>query len=290
MARILAVGNATLDIINIVDGYPAEDMEVRASAQQIRRGGNAANTLVALSQLGHHCSWAGTLANEPDGSLILADLAHYQIDTSAVHTVAQGKVPTSYVALNKRNGSRTIVHYRDLPEYSHSDFAQIDLSNLDWIHFEGRNIDELRQMIERVQKLHPALHVSLEVEKVRPGIESLFSYASVLLFSKEFTRHHGYQEALPFLASLHERGTRAQLVCAWGELGAFALDTQGNRLHAAAHPPAQVVDTLGAGDVFNAGIIDALVRGSDLAAALDDATRLAGKKCGIYGLDGLARY
>src|SRR5512143_319051 len=94
LARILAVGNATLDIINIVDGYPAEDMEVRATAQQIRRGGNAANTLVALSQLGHQCSWAGTLANEPDGSLILADLTRYRIDTCAVHTIAHGKVPT----------------------------------------------------------------------------------------------------------------------------------------------------------------------------------------------------
>lgn len=288
MARILSVGNATLDIINIVDGYPAEDMEVRANAQQIRRGGNAANTLVALSQLGHHCSWAGTLANEPDGSLILADLARYHIDTSAVHTVAHGKVPTSYVALNKRNGSRTIVHYRDLPEYSHRDFAQIDLSSLDWIHFEGRNIDELRQMMERVQKLRPALPVSLEVEKVRPGIEALFPYASVLLFSKEYARHHGYQDAVPFLASLRERGTRAHLICAWGELGAFGLDTQGNSFHAPAHPPTQVVDTLGAGDVFNAGIIDALVRGKSLEAALDDATRLAGRKCGIYGLDGLA--
>src|SRR5512139_1196567 len=204
LSRILAVGNATLDIINTVDGYPAEDMEVRAIAQQIRRGGNAANTLVALSQLGHHCSWAGTLANEPDGSLILADLAYYRIDTSAVHTVPHGKVPTSYVSLNKHNGSRTIVHYRNLQEYSHRDFEQIDLTHFEWIHFEGRNIDELHLMMEQTKKICPELPVSLEVEKVRPGIESLFSYATVLLFSKEFARRRGYQEALPFLTAMHQ--------------------------------------------------------------------------------------
>ena len=289
MARILAVGNATLDIINIVDGYPAEDMEVRATAQQIRRGGNATNTLVALSQLGHHCSWAGTLANEPDGSLILADLARHQIDTRAVLTVAQGKVPTSYVTLNKRNGSRTIVHYRDLPEYRYTDFEQISFDGLDWIHFEGRNIDELFLMMQRVQTIRPDLPVSLEVEKLRPGIERLFSFASVLLFSKELARHHGYEKALPFLQSLRRNGIAARLVCAWGEQGAFGLDQQGNESHAAAYAPAQVVDTLGAGDVFNAGIIDALVDGETLHAALHSATRLAGKKCGTYGLDGLAR-
>ncbi len=289
MARILAIGNATLDIINIVDGYPAEDMEVRATAQQVRRGGNATNTLVALSKLGHHCSWAGTLANEPDGSLIRADLARYRIDTSAVHTAAHGKVPTSYVALNRRNGSRTIVHYRDLPEYSHRDFEQIRLDGLDWIHFEGRNIEELRLMMQRVRTIRPALPISLEVEKVRPGIDTLFPYASVLLFSKELARHHGYQEAVAFLTSMRATGTTAQLICAWGESGAFGVDTQGNGYHAPAHPPARVVDTLGAGDVFNAGIIDALVQGKGLEAALHDATLLAGKKCGIYGLDGLLR-
>ena len=289
MAQILAVGNATLDIINIVDGYPAEDMEVRATAQQIRRGGNATNTLVALSQLGHHCSWAGTLANEPDGSLILADLASHQIDTSAVHSVAQGKVPTSYVALNRRNGSRTIVHYRDLPEYNHRDFEQIDLGNFDWVHFEGRNIDELHMMMEWVRELRPELPVSLEVEKVRPGIEAIFSFASVLLFSKEFARHSGHGEAQPFLHGLQQRGISGLLICAWGEQGAYGLDGNGICHHAPAHPPVQVIDTLGAGDVFNAGIIDALVQGKPLEAALNDATQLAGMKCGIYGLDGLRR-
>jgi hypothetical protein len=30
MAHILAIGIATLDIVNTLDGYPAEDSEVRA--------------------------------------------------------------------------------------------------------------------------------------------------------------------------------------------------------------------------------------------------------------------
>ena len=38
MATILAIGIATLDIINSVDGYPREDQEVRASERHYRRG------------------------------------------------------------------------------------------------------------------------------------------------------------------------------------------------------------------------------------------------------------
>ena len=43
MAHILAIGIATLDIVNTLDGYPAEDDVVRALRQRVSRGGNATN-------------------------------------------------------------------------------------------------------------------------------------------------------------------------------------------------------------------------------------------------------
>ncbi|MFO7557621.1 MAG: PfkB family carbohydrate kinase [Desulfobacterales bacterium] len=184
MARILAVGNATLDIINLVDNYPHEDQEVRALSQQRCRGGNATNSLVVLSQLGHDCSWAGTLASEPDAEAILADLQQHKIDLSAVHTVDHGKVPTSYVSLSRASGSRTIVHFRDLPEYDADYFTQIDLDQIDWVHFEGRNLVQVKQMLEHLRREHPGLPCSIEAEKPREGIEQLFPYADLLMFSR----------------------------------------------------------------------------------------------------------
>lgn len=287
MARILAVGNATLDIINLVDHYPREDQEVRALSQQRRRGGNSANTLVVLSQLGHQCAWAGTLAAEPDAEVIRSDLASHNIDLSAVHTTSHGKVPTSYVSLSRDSGSRTIVHYRDLPEYQAHDFNAIDLNAFDWIHFEGRNIEQVTQMLARIQQERPDLKCSLEVEKIRPGIEALFNKVALLMFSKEYALHQGCRSTTEFLTRMAAKNRQADMSCTWGSEGAAALSRDGDLFHTPAFPPPRVIDTLGAGDTFNAGLIDQRVRGHSLDIAITEAARLAGRKCGQYGLNNL---
>jgi len=284
MAAILGIGIATLDIINTVDGYPDEDAELRAIKQRVCRGGNATNTLVVLSQLGHNCTWGGVCVDEPDGQRILEDLAYNGIDTSPCRIEFRGKVPTSYITLNQRNGSRTIVHYRDLPEFSFADFQMIHFLAFDWLHFEGRNVVETARMLERVRQICPLIPVSLEVEKPRSHIEQLFSKADVLLFSKVFAQ--GNEPAL-FLQKMQRQAPRARLVCAWGKDGAYGLETDGTLCYSPAYPPLRVVDTLGAGDTFNAGIIDSLCRQQDLPTALNYACRLAGKKCGQLGLSTL---
>jgi ketohexokinase len=284
MARILIVGNATLDIVNQVESYPHEDQEVRATAHAIRRGGNAANSAVVLSQLGHQCYWCGTLADEPDGALIRTDLLQHNVKLDHIHNVHNGKVPTSYIVLSRDSGSRTIVHYRDLPEYPATAFAAINLTDFDWLHFEGRNVAELKMMLTRTKEIAPQLPLSLEVEKERAGMEELLPLADLLLFSRDYAEQQGAKSGEAFLQQTAERKFKAMLTCSWGDNGAYAMGCNSALYHSPAHNPAKVIDTLGAGDVFNAGIIDQLVKGESLKKALSAATRLAGIKCGVPGL------
>lgn len=108
------------------------------------------------------------------------------------------------------------------------------------------------------------------------------------------------------------------MICAWAEEGADALEPDGTLVHADAFPPERLVDTLGAGDTFNAAVIFALsggghgpsgsalpgtaphlpaaphgsvsvspFPGQSLRDALTFGCRIAGKKCGIHGYDGI---
>lgn len=287
MARLLGIGNATLDIVHLVDGYPQENQEVRARARSVRRGGNTANTLVVLSQLGVACSWAGTLVDDHDGALIRADLSAHGIDIGHCHYVRHGSIPVSSILVNTRNGSRTIVHYRDLPEYSPAEFESVGLAPFDWLHFEGRNVDGTRRMLERARRLRPEIPVSVEIEKPRDAISSLFGYADVLLFSRVYAEALGHRDPLSLLHAVRPQCPQALLFCTWGESGAAALDRQGQASRHDAVVPHAVVDTLGAGDTFNAGIISACLDGLDAAAALARGCRLAGKKCGQSGFGNL---
>ena len=283
MAKILAVGIATLDIINTVDRYPVEDSEVRAISQQKTRGGNATNTLAVLSQLGHECHWAGVLVDETDTQLIRHDLAQYNIDVQACQQAKNGKMPTSYITLDRQTGSRTIVHFRDCPEYSFASFRALDLTAYDWIHFEGRNIAQTQLMLQYLKQHHPDMPCSLEIEKPRPDITSLFDLPDVLLFSKDYVLAQGTQDPTDFLQSLTKPHTTLAS-CTWGSQGAWLIDVSGIIHHATAINDGLIIDTLAAGDTFNAGMIHSLSIKKPHRQALDYAVQLAKHKCQQSGL------
>lgn len=283
MTRILLVGTATLDIVYTLDRYPLEDDEVRAQGLRVCRGGNAANTAVVLAQLGHASSFFGVLANAPEKAVIDLDFARHGVSFSACPHLP-GRLPTSSIYLSGRH--RTIVHYRDLPELTAEQFNGIDLDSFDWVHFEGRNVPQLLLMLARVRKLRPEAMISLELEKPRDGIEAAWGMADLLICSRGYASHCGHDDPVAFLLWLRGKSPGNVLAAAWGESGAYGLAVDGEVVvHSPAILPEQVVDTLGAGDTFNAGLIGGLADGQALPDALQTACALAGRKCGVYGLD-----
>jgi ketohexokinase len=283
MSRILAVGIATLDIINTVDHYPHEDEKLRALSQHIRRGGNAANTACVLTQFGHEVNLLCTLAQDASAEQVKKNLAQHGVSLEQIVEIATATTPTSYIILNQQNGSRTVVHHRDLPELEAKHFASIQVERFDWFHFEGRNLSETEKILSGLKRNIIDQSISIEIEKARDGIERLFPFADVLFFSRHYAVKQGYHSADDFLHALHASTGSAILVCSWGEHGAYACDQHGNLFHSPAFVPVEVVDTIGAGDTFNAGFISALLDGQSVESALISACKLAGRKVGQIG-------
>ncbi|XP_067116930.1 ketohexokinase isoform X5 [Osmerus mordax] len=293
--KILCVGLVCLDIINVLDKYPEEDTDSRCLSQRWQRGGNASNSCTVLALLGAPCAFLGSLAPGPVADFVLEDFQKYHIDISLLSDHAQCSFPASVVISNVTTGSRTILHMnRNLPDVTATDFSKVDLTQYSWIHWEGRNAEEQVKMIQQVALFNRSLPqqqritISVEIEKTMEPLYQLFPYGDIVFISKDVAMHFGFHSAASALQELYHRVKKgAVLICAWAEKGADALGPDGVVVHSDAFSPEVLVDTLGAGDTFNASVIYCLSHGGSLQEALMFGCQVAGRKCGVHGYDGI---
>ncbi|BBP45490.1 hypothetical protein THMIRHAS_08630 [Thiosulfatimonas sediminis] len=285
MAKILAIGNAVLDTIFSVEQHPKEDQEMRALSKTHQIGGNVNNTLYVLNQLGHATSICTTAATDSESKQLISGMQDHGIDCTHIQKFIQGSTPNSIVTLNAHNGSRTIVHYRDLPEVSFEFFAKIEIENFDWLHFEGRNIENLQGMLNISKTFLDKQPISLEVEKPRENIEALLPLANLVIFSHHYAIAKQFTDAVQLLEAMSQLAPNSNLVCTWGAKGVWLKAINNSIEHIPAIPVNPVIDTLGAGDTFNAGLIHQLLNGNSLSEACKFANQLAAQKIQKRGLD-----
>ncbi len=276
MPSILLTGISTLDIINKVDGYPVEDSEVRASEQAVRTGGNACNSAKVLRQLGASVSLLSNTADDLSAEFILSELNQQKINLSLCPVENNSFTPTSYITVNTRNGSRTIVHHRQLNELSASYFNQLILDQFDWLHFEARNCEQLKVMLVHAAQFKKT--ISIEIEKPRAHLDNILDFADVLFISRPYAESQGFktpEECLKHFSGIYPNTI---ITCTWGEQGAWAYDTA-EIIHQPAYKISKPIETLGAGDTFNAGFIASRIKNNSVKKSLAFACQLAANKC-----------
>lgn len=287
MAKILGIGNALIDIIHRVDHYPQEDEEIRANSQSVRLGGNVANSLQVLAQLGHEPAFLGVIAQDAEGQMVQKLMQEAGIDLSHAQIKRLGQTPRSYITLNIQNGSRTIVHYRQLDELDHQRFGKTPIEDYQWLHFEGRNLDNLTAMINLAPVFLQGQPMSLELEKNRPGLVELMPKVGVAFMAKTFAQTQGFYTPELALAHYHALAPNTLIFLTWGGQGAWLCTQDGKIHHEAAHDDMPLVETLGAGDTFIAAAIHALINQNTPQQALGFANQLAARKCAQEGFANL---
>lgn len=304
MNHFVGVGACYLDTILCVPRYPAEDEKLRATSLSTRRGGNCPNTLEVLQGLLKSVSAPPTLdlisvlpSRESSATKRIQESLGPAVSLRAcLFREGHDNPPSSYIIRSAATGSRTIVNSNDLPEMTCDEFRQatqrLNHENA-WYHFEGRIPDVTLQCIKYLRASYSDIRISVELEKPgRDGLQELVPEADVVFYSKSWAMGNGYNSAEECLEAQAKLAPEAQLLCCtWGDRGSFACEPRTGAFYsAAATNVKKVIDTVGAGDTFIAGIIYGFVAEWEewsMEAKLRFANQLAGFKVAQEGFSGL---
>lgn len=264
---VVTVGLAVLDLVLGVDRFPSAPGKQFARSSALVGGGPAATAAVAVARLGGRAMFVGRIGDDPVGGLILHDLATEGVRTDAVGVVSGATSPMSSVLVDA-TGERSIVNHLDpglhLDPPGPLPAGDAYVADVRW------PAGAEAAMVEAAERGVPGV---LDLDRTDRGVpEAAVSAASHVVAAADAF------DADPedTLEALAQRTAAAVAVTAGARGVARLVD---GRVRWLAPPAVEVVDTLGAGDVFHGAFALALAEGRDDLRALRFASAAAAVKC-----------
>jgi sugar/nucleoside kinase (ribokinase family) len=259
MANLLVIGALALDRPIRLGGPLRSGGRLRASTLDGRLGGGAANAGCALRAAGHAVLAASILADDADGRRALGLAEAAGLDTALV--LSRPGTSARTLVLLEPTGERTII---GLDGSAPDVWPKLDPpSRHPAIRPDGVFV---RSAFDGAADWAGASAGSVILHWPSPVYDG---EADVVVTSVEDLSETVARA--PFEAAAIRLGPRlGWVVVTHGKEGAVAHGRDGVRIQAKA-PPAQMRDSTGAGDVFAAGLLDALVAGADMGDALGHA-------------------
>lgn len=274
--KVLAIGDAMLDVVVKIDGTINFDSDTRAEIST-HSGGAGANTAAWLATLGIESHFVGRVGTDSAGELFRSELEGSGVifhckSAPASHT---GTV----VVIVGGDGARTMfpdsgandeIRADDLP--NPRDFDAIYLSG--YSLFNPRAHGEVIEMITQIR----ASGRPLFFDPASVGIIKEFGVAAALELLSNFDLVSLNEEEAQTLTGETQRDVVLELLLKHapiialkrGACGAELAIRSGEKWSRAAHR-VDVIDTTGAGDAFNAGLLAGWLAGGDLSVALEAA-------------------
>lgn len=242
------------------------------------------NVALGLTRLQHHVKYCTRLGPDPMGEKIREAMEANGISTDLV--LQDSARLTGFMLKGKTlDGDPAIYYYRKNSAASAmtaQDVDGLDLSDCKWLHvtgivpaISGTMLEAVKRLIARAQTLQlpisfdPNLRPSLweSKEKMVETLNMLAQSANLILPGlKEGEILTGETTPEGVAGHYHNRGV-AQVIVKLGAEGAYCSQKNGTAGYVPAFPVAKIVDTVGAGDGFAAGVISALCEGKSLEDA-----------------------
>jgi sugar/nucleoside kinase (ribokinase family) len=273
--------NATDTLIH-VSSFPLSGSKVEYEAETIMPGGQVATTVVACQTWGLRTRYVGKLGDDDASRLHAQEFLRTGTEAHLINVPATPSARS--LILVDRTGERTVLCRRD--ERLILQPAEL---NREWIvnaralHVDGH--DTAAATLAARWAREAGVLVIADLDDTYEGVEDLLKNIDFLIVSRDFpSRLTGKPNLKTALREMQRRFGCRLAAATLGADGVLAFD--GAQFH---HAPAfrvPVVDTTGAGDIFHAGFIYALLQGWPLPRSLDFSCAAAAINCMAEGARG----
>lgn len=259
MASVWACGLSTLDLTYRAPAAPEPGMKIAAESAAIDAGGPALNAARTARALGADVTLVTALGDSPVGSLIREFLEGIE-----VHDLAEPgfRAPVSS-AIVDNSGGRTIVSANTVG----ADFrAAPDLGECAALLLDGHLMEPSIALAKEARERRIA--VVLDGGSWKNGLERLIPHVTVAALSNDFAVP-GESDPLHWCAA---HGVPVVLQTHGAEEIEVLRESERSTIDV---PRVEVVDTLGAGDVFHGALTFALAAGAPVEDAIRGAAVIA---------------
>lgn len=279
MSRVLCVGHAVQDYVFRLPQLPDRGEKYRATGFMTVGGGPAATAAVAIAKLGGSAALAARVGDDAIATTIELELAGFGVDCRHLRRMSGCSSSLSAVFVDDA-GERMIVNHIDPRLPKSADWLEgITLDGVDAVLVDSRWPEGAGVMLARAKRAGvPAV---LDADVPVPKDAALLKSATHAAFSApglaDFSGDDDPERALRRVAA------ESAIWCCvtLGEDG--VLYTAGDDLARAPAFGVNVVDTLGAGDVWHGAFALALAEGADEPTAIRMASAAAALKVQRHG-------
>ena len=276
------VGLNATDTLITVPRYPQRGSKIDSPSINVLPGGQVASAIIACQQWGLRTRYVGKFGDDAAAGVHQKEFARYGVETQLV--TAHGCASHQSFVLVDPDGERTVIRRQDDSIRLHpGELKREWIENARALLVDG--CDTAAATVAAKWARESAIPVIADFDEAYPGIEELMENVDYLIVSREFPQmvcgESDLKKSLPLL-QLRFKSRLAAVTLGSG--GVLAWD--GERFHRAAAFQVPVIDTTGAGDIFHAGFIYALLKGWPVSRRLDFACAAAALNCTARGARG----
>ena len=315
MAKIITLGEIMLRL-----SPPGNKRFVQAQSFDVVYGGGEANVAVSLSNFGHNASFVSKLPQNEIGQSAINELRKYGVDTSNILR-GGSRIGIYYLEHGASMRPSKVIYDRANSSISEAEASEFDwdaiFEGADWFHWSGitpalsDTTKELTIAACKAAKKHDVtISCDLNYRKklwnpaeAQETMKNLMQYVDVCIGNEEDAKLvlgyesgsdvtsgeldlSGYKDIFKrmkddfdftYIASTLRESHSAS------DNGWSSLIYDGNEFYHSKHYDIHIVDRVGGGDSFSAGLIHGLLEFEDMKQALEFATAASALKHTIPG-------